>query len=104
MGGSTLTTVSAPSQPAVTPRTRVLVIEDERALTQVLTYNLQREGYETLVAHDGQEGLRKAQTLLPDLILLDLMLPVVDGLEVCRQLRSGDQTRKIPILMVTAKG
>jgi two-component system phosphate regulon response regulator PhoB len=89
--------------PAMT-RPKILIIEDERALTQVLTYNLQREGYETLVAHDGQEGLRKAQTLLPDLILLDLMLPVVDGLEVCRQLRSGDQTRKIPILMLTAKG
>jgi two-component system, OmpR family, phosphate regulon response regulator PhoB len=85
-------------------RTKILIIEDERALTQVLTYNLQREGYETLVAHDGQEGLRKAQTHLPDLVLLDLMLPVVDGLEVCRQLRSGEQTRKIPIVMLTAKG
>jgi two-component system, OmpR family, phosphate regulon response regulator PhoB len=85
-------------------RPKILIIEDERALTQVLTYNLQREGYETLVAHDGQEGLRKAQTHLPDLVLLDLMLPVVDGLEVCRQLRSGEQTRKIPIVMLTAKG
>ena len=85
-------------------RPRILIIEDERALNQVLTYNLQREGYETLVAYDGQEGLRKAQTLLPDLVLLDLMLPVVDGLDVCRRLRSGEQTRKIPILMLTAKG
>ena len=85
-------------------RPRILIIEDERALNQVLTYNLQREGYETLVAYDGQEGLRKAQTLLPDVVLLDLMLPVVDGLDVCRRLRSGEQTRKIPILMLTAKG
>jgi two-component system phosphate regulon response regulator PhoB len=85
-------------------RPKILIIEDERALTQVLTYNLQREGYETLLAHDGQEGLRKAQTHIPDLILLDLMLPVMDGLEVCRQLRGGEQTRKIPILMLTAKG
>jgi two-component system phosphate regulon response regulator PhoB len=85
-------------------RAKILIIEDERALTQVLTYNLQREGYETLLAHDGQEGLRKAQTHIPDLILLDLMLPVMDGLEVCRQLRGGEQTRKIPILMLTAKG
>jgi two-component system phosphate regulon response regulator PhoB len=85
-------------------RPKILIIEDERALSQVLTYNLQREGYETLVAYDGQEGLRKAQTLLPDLVLLDLMLPVVDGLDVCRRLRSGEQTRKIPILMLTAKG
>jgi two-component system phosphate regulon response regulator PhoB len=82
---------------------RILIIEDERALTEVLTYNLQREGYQTIVAHDGQEGLRKAQLLLPDLILLDLMLPVLDGLAVCRALRTGDQTRQIPILMLTAK-
>src|SRR6476646_8169668 len=102
MGGSTLTTVAA-TPTTVTPRTRVLVIEDERGLTEVLSYNLQREGYETIVAHDGQEGLRKAQTLLPDLILLDLMLPVMNGLEVCQQLRGGESTRKIPIVMLTAK-
>src|SRR3989440_7607534 len=83
--------------------TRVLIIEDERQLTEVLTYNLQREGYETIVAHDGQEGLRKAQTLLPDLILLDLMLPVLGGLEVCRELRGGERTRSIPIIMLTAR-
>jgi two-component system phosphate regulon response regulator PhoB len=82
---------------------RILIIEDERALTEVLTYNLEREGYQTVVAHDGQEGLRKAQMLLPDLILLDLMLPVVDGLEVCRALRANEATRNIPILILTAK-
>jgi two-component system, OmpR family, phosphate regulon response regulator PhoB len=82
---------------------RILIIEDERGLTDVLTYNLQREGYETSVAHDGQEGLRKAQMHLPDVILLDIMLPELDGLEICRQLRSGKQTAKIPILMLTAK-
>src|ERR1700730_4604590 len=82
---------------------RVLIIEDERALSDVLAYNLQREGYDTTVVHDGQEGLRKAQTLLPDLILLDLMLPVMGGLDVCRELRAGERTRTIPILMLTAK-
>jgi two-component system phosphate regulon response regulator PhoB len=82
---------------------RILIIEDERALTEVLTYNLEREGYQTVVAHDGQEGLRKAQMLLPDLILLDLMLPVMDGLAVCRALRAHDATKNIPILMLTAK-
>src|SRR5262245_24630519 len=87
----------------VMARTRILIIEDERGLTDVLSYNLQREGYETVVAHDGQEGLRKAQTLLPDLILLDLMLPTLGGLEVCRELRSGERTRQVPILMLTAK-
>jgi two-component system phosphate regulon response regulator PhoB len=82
---------------------RILIIEDERALTEVLTYNLQREGYESIVAHDGQEGLRKAQTLLPDLVILDLMLPTVNGLDICRELRAGDRTRHIPILILTAK-
>jgi two-component system phosphate regulon response regulator PhoB len=82
---------------------RILIIEDERALTEVLSYNLQREGYEPIVAHDGQEGLRKAQTLLPDVVLLDLMLPVLNGLEVCRELRAGERTRTIPIVMLTAK-
>jgi two-component system phosphate regulon response regulator PhoB len=82
---------------------RILIIDDERPLTEVLTYNLQREGYETIVAHDGKEGLRKAQTLLPEVILLDLMLPVLNGLDVCRELRAGERTRAIPIVMLTAR-
>jgi two-component system phosphate regulon response regulator PhoB len=82
---------------------QILIIEDERALTDVLAYNLQREGYATTVANDGQEGLRKAQTLLPDLILLDLMLPLMSGLDVCRELKAGERTRDIPIIMLTAK-
>jgi two-component system phosphate regulon response regulator PhoB len=85
------------------PGTRVLIIEDQRDLTDVLSYNLQREGYEPIVAHDGEEGLRKAQTLLPDLIILDLMLPILNGLEVCRELRASERTRQIPIVMLTAK-
>jgi two-component system phosphate regulon response regulator PhoB len=82
---------------------RVLIIEDERALTEVLAYNLQREGYEVVIAHDGEEGLRKAQTQLPDLIILDLMLPVLNGLDVCREIRAGERTKSIPIVMLTAK-
>jgi two-component system, OmpR family, phosphate regulon response regulator PhoB len=85
------------------PQARILMIEDERALTDVLAYNLQREGYDVTVVHDGQEGLRKAQMLLPDLVLLDLMLPGMNGLDVCRELRAGERTRHIPILMLTAK-
>src|SRR5437667_2784551 len=84
-------------------KTRILIVEDERQLTEVLNYNLQREGYEVSIAHDGQEGLRKAQSLLPDLILLDLMLPVMNGLDVCRELRSGERTKEIPIIVLTAK-
>ncbi len=84
-------------------REKVLIVEDERALTEALSYNLEREGYEAIVAHDGREGLRKAQTLLPDLIILDLMLPGLGGLEICRELRGGARTAKIPTLMLTAK-
>src|SRR5262245_65730847 len=83
-------------------RPRILIIEDERDLTHTLSYNLQREGYDVLVAHDGQEGLRKAQMQLPDLVLLDLMLPGMDGLDVCRELRGGERTRAVPILMLAA--
>lgn len=82
---------------------RVLIIEDEKALTEVLSYNLQRDGYEVQVCHDGRDGLRKVQTQIPDLIILDLMLPGMDGLDVCREVRSGERTRHIPILMLTAK-
>jgi two-component system phosphate regulon response regulator PhoB len=89
--------------PVTASRLRVLIIEDERDLVDGLCYNLQREGYETLVAHDGQEGLRKAQTLLPDLVLLDLMLPGMSGTDVCRELRSGERTRDIPIIILSAK-
>jgi two-component system phosphate regulon response regulator PhoB len=88
---------------SIMTQARILIIEDERALTKVLAYNLEREGYEVAIAHDGQEGLRKAQSNPPDLIILDLMLPILNGLEVCRELRAGEPTKAIPILMLTAK-
>src|SRR5579883_2472820 len=75
------------------PKPKILVIEDERSLIEVLTCNLEREGFEVLAAYDGQEGLRQAQLKLPDM----------PGLEVCRELRMGPRTREIPIIMVTAK-
>ena len=81
----------------------VLIVEDERPLVEVLTYNLKNEGFEVHSAHDGQEGLRRALSVLPDIILLDLMLPVMEGLEVCRQLRADQRTQDIPILMLTAR-
>jgi two-component system phosphate regulon response regulator PhoB len=87
----------------VMPKPKILVIEDERALVEPLTYNLEREGFDVLVSHDGQDGLRQAQLKLPDLVVLDLMLPLKPGLEVCRELRNGTRTRDIPIVMVTAK-
>ncbi|MBX9625003.1 MAG: response regulator transcription factor [Gemmataceae bacterium] len=82
---------------------RILIVEDERGLTQTLSWYFRREGYEPVVAHDGVEGLRKAQTLLPDVVLLDVMLPTLSGLEVCRELRTGERTRDLPIIMLTAR-
>jgi len=83
---------------------RILIVEDERDLAEVLQYNLESEGFEVVCAYDGQDGLRRAQTLLPDAVVLDLMLPVIDGLQVCRQLRSDPQTQHLRILMLTARG
>jgi two-component system, OmpR family, phosphate regulon response regulator PhoB len=85
------------------PKPKILVVEDERSLVEVLTVNLEREGFEVVSAHDGQEALRQAQLKLPDLVVLDLMLPLKGGLEVCRELKMGSRTREIPIIMVTAK-
>ncbi|GAC1468135.1 MAG: response regulator transcription factor [Isosphaeraceae bacterium] len=85
------------------PKPKILVIEDERSLVEVLAANLEREGFDVLLAYDGLDGLRQAQLKLPDLIVLDLMLPAKPGLEVCRELRNGARTREIPIVMVTAK-
>ena len=81
--------------------TRVLVVDDERTVTEVVEMYLRREGYDVSLAADGEEALRLAQEWAPDLVVLDLMLPVVDGLEICRVLRRDSQ---IPIIMLTARG
>ncbi|MBI3204828.1 MAG: response regulator [Polyangiaceae bacterium] len=83
---------------------KVLVIEDERDLQQVLTYNLRQAGYEALSAERGVEGLRLARAEAPDLVLLDLMLPDLAGTEVCRSLKEDAATRGIPVVMLTARG
>jgi two-component system phosphate regulon response regulator PhoB len=84
-------------------KAQILIVEDDPSLAEVLEYNLRQDGYKTAVANNGQEGLRLARQQSPDLVLLDLMLPMVDGLEVCRRLRADTATRKILILMLTAK-
>ena len=81
----------------------ILVVEDDRSIAEVLVYNLRQEGYDVVVAYNGQDGLRQAQLKKPTLVLLDLMLPVVDGREVCRRLQADAATRDILILMLTAK-
>ena len=85
------------------PKTKILVIEDDRSLVDVLNYNLKLAGYDVIVATDGQDGILQAQLKQPDIVLLDLMLPVVDGLDVCRRLRAGTDTKDILIVMLTAK-
>jgi two-component system alkaline phosphatase synthesis response regulator PhoP len=83
---------------------KILVIEDEEDIQELLKYNLAKEGYQVQAELTGEAGLETARRSLPDLILLDLMLPGVDGLEVCRMLKGDHRTQLIPIVMLTAKG
>jgi two-component system alkaline phosphatase synthesis response regulator PhoP len=82
---------------------KILIIEDEKDILELLQLYLKRDGYDVHIAKDGEAGLRKASRERYDLILLDLMLPQVDGLEICRNLRSHPQTSQVPIIMITAK-
>ncbi len=83
---------------------QILVVEDEQQIAELLRYNLAKEGYEVLVAHKGREALRLLRRHKPDLVLLDLMLPDLDGLEVCRQIRRDPATEGLSIVMLTARG
>jgi len=82
----------------------ILVVEDDADIVELLQYTLEREGYPVLVAKDGERGLAEARRRKPGLVLLDLMLPGMDGLEICRALKSDPTTRAIPVVMLTAKG
>ncbi|MEA3493511.1 MAG: response regulator transcription factor [Candidatus Margulisiibacteriota bacterium] len=82
---------------------KVLIIEDEKDIVEALEYNLKKENYSVSKANDGKRGLKVAREKLPDLIILDLMLPVIEGLEVCKILKKEMSTRNIPIIMLTAK-
>lgn len=83
---------------------QILIVEDERDIATLLQYNLEKEGMATSLATDGEDALLKADEEQPDLILLDWMLPLMSGIEVCRQLRQAKKTRLIPIIMLTARG
>jgi two-component system phosphate regulon response regulator PhoB len=83
---------------------QVVIVEDEPDILDVLSYNLKREGFEVATSQNGAEGLGLIQRLKPDLVLLDLMLPGMDGLDVCRQLKANSVTDNIPVIMLTAKG
>ena len=83
---------------------KILVVDDEEDILELVRYNLAREGYKILCASSGEDGLKVAKAEKPNLIVLDLMLPGIDGLDVTRRLKADDATRKIPIVMLTAKG
>jgi len=82
----------------------VLIVEDEDSLATLLQYNLQKDGYDIAVAGDGEEAMLLIEERLPDLVVLDWMLPKVSGIEVCRRLRQRNETRNLPIIMLTARG
>jgi len=87
-----------------TMKPTVLVVEDEEALSMLLQYNLEKEGYNVVATADGEEAAMLVREIEPDLVLLDWMLPSLSGIELCRRLRSRSETRNLPIVMITARG
>jgi len=85
-------------------KNHILIVEDEEDIRELVRYNLEREGFSVSEAESGEEGLKKVLKKRPDLILLDLMLPGKDGMQVCRELKQNEEARSIPILMMTARG
>jgi phosphate regulon transcriptional regulator PhoB len=83
---------------------KILVVDDEKDIVDLVSYNLEKEGFKVLKAYDGESALRMVQTKSPDLVILDLMLPGVQGLEVCRKIRENPRSASLPIIMLTAKG
>jgi len=82
---------------------KILLVEDEKDMAYAVTLQLEAKGYEIITASDGREGLEKARTKKPDLIILDLMLPKIDGYKVCRMLKFDDKYKNIPIILFTAR-
>lgn len=82
----------------------VVIIEDEEHIAELLKYNFEENGYIAHVAHNGRDGLELVQAIMPDVTLLDIMIPEIDGIEVCKQLKQNHKTRDLPVIMLTAKG
>jgi phosphate regulon transcriptional regulator PhoB len=93
---------SAPAVP-IKPGHRVLVVEDEQDVAELLRYNLAKEGYDVVLVANGAEALRRAREIKPEVILLDIMVPQLNGWEVCRRLKQDPETRGIPVIMVTGR-
>jgi phosphate regulon transcriptional regulator PhoB len=96
---------AAESAPAVRtkPGQRVLVVEDEQDVAELIRYNLTKEGYDVIVVANGAEALKRAREVKPEVILLDIMIPQLNGWEVCRRLKQDPETRAIPVIMVTGR-
>ncbi|WP_373501189.1 response regulator [Desulfococcus sp.] len=88
----------------MTPMERILVVDDEEDILELVRYNLAREGFEVICADTGEKALKLASDAVPDLIVLDLMLPGINGIEVAKILKNADKTRHVPIIMLTARG
>jgi two-component system phosphate regulon response regulator PhoB len=86
------------------PKEKILIVDDEEDVLELVRFNLEKDGYKTETASSGEEAITAAKSKMPDLIVLDLMLPGIDGLEVCKKLKSDSKTENIPIIMLTAKG
>jgi two-component system, OmpR family, phosphate regulon response regulator PhoB len=85
------------------PKTKILLVEDDRALSEIISYNLSLHGFAVTTSYDGQSGLNAANHHVPDIVLLDVMLPILDGIEVCRRLRKNSKLASTIIVMLTAK-
>jgi two-component system alkaline phosphatase synthesis response regulator PhoP len=83
---------------------KILVVDDEIYIVHILDFSLAMEGYEVLTALDGEQALEKARSEQPDLIVLDIMMPKLDGYETCKMLKADDRTRHIPVILLSAKG
>jgi len=83
---------------------KILVVDDEEDIAELVRYNLEKEGFQVVTASSGEEALEKVRELVPNLVVLDLMLPGIDGLEVCRSIKRDSRTQQISVLMLTAKG
>jgi two-component system alkaline phosphatase synthesis response regulator PhoP len=87
----------------LTSNKRILVVDDERHIVRLIQVNLEREGYQVLTAFDGKDGLQKAKGEKPDLVVLDVMMPYMDGFEVLKSMKADPVTAEIPVIMLTAK-
>jgi len=102
-GQTPTSTTATSSAPLATDRQRVLVVEDERDIAELVRFNLEQEGFTVRVAHDGEQALAVVRREPPALVILDLMLPGIPGLEVCRRLRGEAATARLPVIMLTAR-